>query len=189
MTERAWSVTAQRQTNFPSCKSDLRLQVELQYLQEKKGSILCSLAVLSITDPRPLRQWRVRVRRCAFADQLSSAEAGSSRPSTSQSTLAASHSPPSDFPSFSSAPRQLCKSMTPLVRGCSDDAPSASTTYLSASICKFFLTSVDLCESTFSSCSFSCLSIWTSRLENWISSLTWRIISYEITTSSVSGCH
>ena len=148
---------------------------------------MCSFAVVSITGTRPLRRWRVRVRRCASADQLSSAEAGSSRPSASRSTPAASHSPPSGFPSFSSAPRQLCQSVTPFVRKSSKHAHFASVTYLSASICKFFLTSVDLCESTFSSCSFSCLSIWTSRLENWISSLTWRIISCKITTKPVSG--
>jgi len=55
--------------------------------------------------------------------------------------------------------------------------------YLWASIWRFFLTSMLLVERTFSSCCFSCLSICTSRLLNWISSFTVLIISC---TQSVS---
>ena len=146
-------------------------------------SLLIDAACLLITNwyHRPQLQWIVRARRCAFKDRLSSVAVESSRPWAGRFGFAVWHSLPSISLGSSLIHRQLYSDKNAKHIAMSinilEEQQRRRFTYLSASICKFLRTSVDLCERTFSNCSFSCLSICTSRFENWISSFTWRIIS------------
>ena len=118
----------------------------------------------------PLLQCSILIRRFFSADQLSSVEARSFLPSAVRSSFAISHSLPSGYPSSFLIRRPLYRKEKWSANMI--DCSIWVITYLSASSCKFLRTSVDLCDKTFSSYSFSWRSIYTSLFENWISSLT-----------------
>ena len=87
MTKHECNVTAQGRENFFHANKLLfYARLALEYLQAKE-SFITRVSAIDDTRPliitvqvlHPLHQWTVRARQCASADQLSSAEAGSSQ--------------------------------------------------------------------------------------------------------------
>ena len=145
-----------------------------------------SLSVFIAVDLLLLRlRWTAQVHQCVFEDPSSSVAAVFFLAWVHRFSLGVSHSRSSAAIGFSLIHPRLCQQKWNVRQLRNNDnfslkrqSCSGIVLYLCASFWRVLLTSIDLWLSTFSNCSFSCLSICTSRLLKEMSSWTDLIISW-----------